>query len=186
MTAGGAAADGIARRFDQSREVLAEELLGVSIELETVHDGVRGVLANGVLGVAQIGCAERGEDFFLQGDAHGGERAEKAGEDLGGHLQQALGGIVERGRLVFVLVLRAEIDLTDAFDRDIAVHFGERPDFEAPIAGDAVGASQVGGDGEFAGEGIAKAFEEVQKAVGAEGADEARSSGVTRSRVTRP
>ena len=61
-----------------------------------------------------------------------------------GHSHQALAGIVQRQRLMLVLVLAVQIHLADAFDRGVAEHLGQRPHLQAPVAGNPVRAGQVG------------------------------------------
>ena len=94
-----------------------------------------------------------------------GKRAKYGRQNVRGHLHQALGGIVNRQRLVLVLVQATQVDLANALRRRVAEDFGEGPNFQAPIARNAIRSGQTGRDREFSREGIAEAVEVNQKAV---------------------
>ncbi len=120
-----------------------DRLLGVTVVLEIVDQGVGRVVADAVLSRPQVRGPDRDERRVAHHHSLAGERSEDRGHDVDGHPHQTRCLVVSRERSVFVLVQTAQIDLADTFQRRVPVDLRQRPDLEAPVARHPIGTSEV-------------------------------------------
>ena len=88
------------------------------------------------------------------------QAAQNGAEDFTGHALQALTGFASES---FVLVIKQpQIHLGNATGGDMTEHFREQPHLQAPIGGNAQIHRQIGGEGEFTSQGVAKGLQIAQ------------------------
>ena len=134
----------------------------VAIQHQTVHTGIVVVGFHEIQRHAEVGRLDGAEGFIGKHFALSRQLAENSLADVGTHLRQTGGGILSRQRLVLVVVVVANINLTQTVGAVVAVHFRQYAHFQTPVARDTQVVQYVHAHREFTGQRVAEAVEEIQ------------------------
>jgi len=132
------------------------------VKLQAVHRCFVVVNLHHIERVAVVGRLQHAERVAGERHAHRRQLAQQRLHDIAAHALQAAGAVVFRQRLMFVVIVVGDLDLTGLTRGVVAVNFRQHANLQPPVARNFNAVEHVGAHGEFARQRIAEAGQIVE------------------------